>query len=147
MVFTLSTPVVAQEKPIDKMFRVMSMDKQMAGGFEAMLPIIDQMAAKSKLDNEGKEELKGIFRDWFNEDIDRSKITSEIKQLYSQSFTDDEIDKVTEFFQTAVGKKFLDKSPQLMQLAAQIGMQEAQSKQTKLMDRVKPFLEKQGIKQ
>ena len=147
MFFTLSTPTMAQETPVDEMFRVMSMDKQMTGGFEAMLPVIDQMSAQFKLNNEGKEELKGIFRAWFNEDIDRSKIINEVKKLYSQSFTDDEISKVTEFYQTPTGKKFLEKSAQLMQLGAQIGMQEAQSKQVKLMERVKPFLEKHGIKQ
>jgi len=146
MVFTLSVPTMAQETPVDEMFRVMSMDKQMAGGFEAMLPMIDQMGVKFKLNNEGKEELKEIFRTWFNEDIDRSKIMSEIKKLYSQSFTDDEISKITKFYQTPVGKKFLEKSAQLMKFGAQIGMKEAESKQAKLMERVKPFLEKHGIK-
>jgi hypothetical protein len=85
---------MAQEKPIDEMFRVMCMDKQMEGGFEAMLPMIEQMTVQFKLDNEGKEELKGIFRVWFNEDIDRSKITSEIKKQYSQTFTDTEIKEI-----------------------------------------------------
>jgi len=138
---------MAQEAPVDEMFRVMSMEKQISGGFEAMMPMIDQMAVKFKLNNEGKEELKDIFRSWFNEDIDRSKMMSEMKRLYSQTFTDDEIRKITEFYQTPVGARFLEKSPQLMQLGAQIGMKEAQSKQVKLMERVKPFIEKHGIKQ
>jgi len=146
MLFTLAAPVMAQEKPIDEMFRVLSMDKQMEGGFEAMLPVIDQMAANFKLNAEGKNELKEVFRTWFNEDIDRAKIMSEIKKLYSDSFTDDEISKVTAFYQTPVGKKFLEKSTTLMQAGAQIGMQEAQSKQAQLMKRVKPLLEKHGIK-
>jgi len=147
MFFTLSAPIMAQESPVDEMFRVMSMDKQMVGGFEAMLPVIDQMTAKFRLDNEGKKELREIFRTWFNEDIDRSKIMSEMKQLYSQAFTDEEISEITKFYRTSVGKKFLEKSTQLMQLAAQIGMKEAQSKQVKLMERVTPFLEKHSIKQ
>lgn len=145
--FTLTAPSMAEETPIDKMFKVMSMDKQMAGGFEAMLPVVEQMATKFKLNDEGKEELKGVFRSWFNEDIDRSKIISEIKELYVQSFTNDEISQITAFYQTAVGKKFLEKSAELMQLGAQIGMQEAQSNQIKLMERIKPFLEKHGIKE
>lgn len=147
MFFTLSAPTMAQETPIDEMFRVMSMEKQMAGGFEAMLPVIDQMTAEFKLDSEGKEELRDIFRTWFNEDIDRSKMTSEIKKLYSQAFTDDEISEITKFYQTPVGKKFLDKSPELMQLGAQIGMEEGQAKEVKLVERIQPFLEKHGIKQ
>ena len=145
--FTLSAPTMAQEKPIDKMFRVMSIDKQMEDGFEAMLPMIDQMAFKFKLDSEGKEELKGIFRAWFDEDIDRTKMASEIKKQYSQTFTDDEIKEIISFYQTPTGKKLLEKSPALMKLGAQVGMQEAQLKQFKLIERFKPFLEKHGIKQ
>ncbi len=137
---------MAQETPVDEMFRVISMEKQMSGGFEAMMPMIDQMAVNFKLNNEGKEELKGIFRSWFNEDIDRAKMMSEMKKLYSQTFTDDEINKIIEFYQTPVGAKFLEKSPKLMQIGAQIGMEEAKSKQIKLMERIKPFLEKHGIK-
>lgn len=146
MVFTLAAPIMAQETPIDVMFRAMSMDKQFAGGFEAMMPMIDQMAVRFKLDNDGKKELKMIFRAWFNEDIEHSKVMNEMKKLYSQSFTDEEISQVTTFYQTSVGKKFLEKSIQLMKVGAQIGMQEAQSKQAKLVERVKPFLEKHGIK-
>jgi uncharacterized protein len=146
MFLSLSSSVMAEEAPVDKMFRVMSMDKQIAGGFEAMLPVIDQMTAELKLDSEGKEELRGIFRSWFNEDIDRAKILNEVKALYTQTFTSEEIAEITEFYQTPIGKKFLEKSAQLMQLGAQIGMKEAQVKQVKLMERVKPFMEKHGVK-
>jgi len=138
---------MAQESPVDEMFRVMSMDKQITGGFEAMLPVIDQMTAQFKLDVQGKEELREIFRIWFNKDIDREKMIGDVKNLYSQTFTNDELREVTKFYQTQVGKKFLEKSAQLMKVSAQIGMQEAQSKQVLLMERVKPFLEKHGIKE
>ena len=138
--------VSAQERPVDELFRVMSMDNQVAGGFEAMMPMIDQMAEKFKLDNEGKEDLKGIFRAWFNEDVDRAGIMNEMKSLYAKSFTEDEIRAITKFYQTPVGQKFLAQSVQLMQVGAKIGMQEAQLKQVKLMERIKPFLEKHNIK-
>jgi len=147
MAFTLSATTMAEEAPIDQLFSVMSMEKQMSGGFEAMMPMIDQMAVKFKLDNEGKEELKSIFRSWFNEDIDRTKMITEMKNLYSKTFTNEEISQITKFYQTPVGARFLEKSPQLMQLGVQIGMKEAQSKQFKLMERVKPFIEKHRIKQ
>lgn len=67
---------------------------------------------------------------------------NDIKALYLQVFSEDEIKEITKFYQSRVGKKFLDNSNFLMQKGAQIGMQEAQSKQVKLMERVKPFLDK-----
>jgi uncharacterized protein len=64
-----------------------------------------------------------------------------------QAFTDDEIRTISDFYQTPVGAKFLEKSAQLMQLGVQIGTKEAQSKQAKLIERIKPFMKKHGIKQ
>ncbi|MFB2636996.1 DUF2059 domain-containing protein [Shewanella bicestrii] len=147
LLFILSTPIVAQESPIDEMFRVMSIDKQMAGGFEAMLPVVDQIANNYNLDNKAREELKGIYRAWFNEDIDRPRVINELKKLYSKDFTNEEIITITEFYQTPTGKKLLEKTPQLMQTGAKIAMQEAQEKQTKLIERIRPFLAKHGIKE
>ncbi len=138
----LSLNVVAKEQPVDELFKVMSIETQLASGFEAMLPMIEQIAADLKLDNEGKAELIDIFRTWFREDIDRDKIYQQMKQLYVQAFSDDEIREITAFYQTAIGKKFIEVLPNLMKDGAQIGMQEAQVKQAKLMTRLKPFLEK-----
>lgn len=142
VLLTLSPITIASDAPIDEMFRVMSMDKQLTGGFEAMLPVIEQLTLQHKLDENANEELKGIFRSWFEEDLEHDKMLNEIKALYLQVFSDDEIKEITKFYQSPVGKKFLDNSNFLMQKGAQIGMQEAQSKQVKLMERVKPFLDK-----
>ena len=147
MLFILAAPTAAQETPIDKMFRVMSMEEQMAGGFEAVLPLINQLTVKFNLNSEGKKELEEVLRTWFNDDIDRLKIITEMKKLYSQSFTDNEITKITNFYQTPVGKKYLTKSAQLMKTAASIGMQESQAKQPQLMKRLKHFLESHRTQQ
>lgn len=142
----LGSNCFAGSASVEKMFKVMSMDEQLNGGFEAMLPVIDQMAAKFKLDSAGKEELLNIYRAWFNDDLDRSKIKEKIKELYAVTFSDKEIDEITKFYQTETGQKFLKKSPELMKLGAQIGMAEAQAKQSQLLNRLKPFLEKHNIK-
>ena len=142
IVSALSVNVVAKEQPVDELFKVMSIETQLTSGFEAMLPMIEKIAADLKLDNEGKAELVDIFRAWFREDIDRDKIYQQMKQLYVQAFSDYEIREITAFYQTAIGKKFIAALPNLMKDGAQIGMQEAQVKQVKLMERLKPFLEK-----
>ena len=145
MTLLLSGNCYSGNDSVDKMFRVMEMDKQLTGGFEAMLPVVDQMAAKFKLDAAAKGELTDIYRTWFNDDIDRAAVMRKIKDIYATSFTEKELQEVTQFYQTPVGKKFLKKSPELMRLGAQIGMQEAQSKQAQLIKRLKPFFEKHNI--
>ena len=142
----LSSSAMAQTTAIDEMFEVMSMERQMAGGFEAMLPLIDKLSTQLKLNSEEEQELKGIFRTWYNEDIDRAKIMSEVKKLYAGVFTDSEIRDIIKFYQTPTGQKFLEKSPEIMKLRAQIGMQEGQNKQFKLSERLQPFFEKHKTK-
>jgi uncharacterized protein len=146
ILFFLGSNCYASNEPVDKMFKVMQMDKQLNGGFEAMLPLIDQMALKFNLDANAKEELKNIYRAWFDKDIDRTSVLNKMKELYSNTFNKKEIEEITKFYQTQIGQKFLKKSPELMGQGAQIGMAEAQSKQTLLLNRLTPFFEKHNIK-
>lgn len=69
-----------------------------------------------------------------------------MKDLYANNFTEKEIEEVTKFYQSETGQKFLEKSPELMKLGVQVGMNEAQSKQAQLLNRLKPFFEKHNIK-
>ena len=114
----------------------------MTGGFEAMLPVIEQMASQLQLDDAAKEELKNIYRDWFKYDFDQQAILTKLVAVYSESFTDKEINELIAFYETPTGQKFLAKSPQLMQIGAQLGMQEGQLKQALLLERLQPFLAK-----
>ena len=50
-----------------------------------------------------------------------------------------------EFYATPVGQKLVEKSPALMQAGAQLGMQEAERAQPKLIEKLTPFLEKHQI--
>ena len=143
-VITLVNTVQAEEKnsSIHELFSIIGIDKQMNGGFEAMLPMVDQFASQLMLDETEKDELKSIYRDWFDNDIDRKAIIEQMVTLYSENFNENEIVGLIDFYKTPLGQKFLQKSPVLMKQGAQIGMQEAQKKQQQLLDKLNPFLEK-----
>lgn len=146
LALSLVSNCYANNESVDKLFKAMNMDKQLTGGFEAMLPVIDQMSARFNLDAEAKKELINIYRTWFDKDIDRAQMLNKIKDIYASTFTSKELDKITEFFQSPVGGKYLRLSPGLMKQGAQIGMTEAQAKQTQLLNRLKPFFKKHNIK-
>ena len=126
---------------LDDMLAAMGVEDQMLGGFEAMMPMVDQLATQMQLNENEKEQLKTIYRDWFLEDIDRDAIMKKVRQLYAESFTTEEIKKLNDFYTSPTGQKFLDKSPELMKAGAQAGMIEAQKAQPKLMERLGPFME------
>lgn len=141
----IALPVQAQSEDknaaIKKMFEIVGIDRQMTGGFESMLPVIDQLSAQLQLNTDQKEELKGIYRTWFDQDIDRESIKVQMIALYAETFTKEEIDQINEFYQTPLGVKFVEMSPELMQIGARIGMEEAESKQQLLIDRLQPFID------
>lgn len=140
--FSVRAEVDRKVAAIEKMFVIMGIDRQMAGGFEAMLPAVEQLASNLNLDAKEKEELKNIYRDWFEQDIDRVSMKKQVIDLYADNFSQQEIEEVIKFYQTPIGQKFLEKAPELMQLGVQIGMKEGQAKQQLLINRLTPFLEK-----
>lgn len=142
--FVAWLPMASPADEAEELMKVMRIKEQMLGGFEAMMPIVDQMAVQMGLDAEGKKELLAIYKDWFEEDIDRDKILKEVTELYRESFTKDEIRDMLGFFSSPVGQKVVLESPTLMKKGAEIGMLEGQKKQQFLLERLKPFLEKQG---
>jgi hypothetical protein len=148
LLFLLNPHLSASELPADKaaalddIFKAMDIEQQLLGGFEAMLPMVNQLAAQLQLDEEEKEELKSIYRTWFVEDIDRSAILGQMRTLYAEAFTAEELEDLNAFYRSPTGQTFLKKSPELMKAGAQIGMAEAQKVQHKLLEKLGPFIEK-----
>jgi len=136
----------SETRMVDKLFEVLKMEQTMTQGFEAMLPMIDQTAARLNLNDEGKAELKEVFRLWYTEDMNHQAILEEFKLLYVDRFSDSEIESIINFYQTPVGQKFVDESGKLMKTGAEIGMLEAQLKQPELMIRMRPLIEKYQIR-
>ena len=127
---------------VEKLLQAMKLEKQMVGGFEAMLPIVNQLAQRMALDTNETEELKEIYRDWFNNDFDHALIKQQIVDLYAGTFSEQDIENMIKFYQTPTGKKVIDKTPELAKMGAKFGMIEAQNKQQQLMDKLTPFMEK-----
>ncbi|ADZ90950.1 DUF2059 domain-containing protein [Marinomonas mediterranea] len=131
----------ASKESVEEFFKVIKMEEQMTGGFEAMMPAIDQLSIQLKLNQEEKSELLSIYLDWFENDIDRPKVINELVSIYSQAFSEEEIISITDFYRTPAGMKFTEKSPELMGIAMQIGVKEGQSKQHLLIEKLTPFIE------
>jgi hypothetical protein len=129
-----------------KLADVMGLKEQMSAGFSSMMPMIDQLAGQLHLDAAGKTELVGIYKDWFEKDLDQDKLRSNIISLYAETFTVQELDGLREFYLTPIGKKSLTALPGIMQKGAQLGMEEAKTKQQLLMSKLNAFIEKQKAK-
>tara|TARA_B100001093_G_scaffold271174_1_gene259172 strand:- start:252 stop:731 length:480 start_codon:yes stop_codon:yes gene_type:complete len=121
--------------------RVIGIREQMLAGFDTMLPMIDQLADQLNLSDTERGELITLYRDWFKFDLDKEKIVSQIIVLYAENFTVEELEWLTKFYKSPIGKKTLEKLPLLMQEGAKLGMKEAQDKQPELNRRLQSFME------
>lgn len=130
----------APSELIERLFVAIGMDRQLIGGFEAMLPAMEHMASELELDDAGKAELREIYRSWFYNDIDRDAIRAQMITLYAETFSEQEVHEIIAFYQTPIGQKFLEVSPDLVKQGAQIGMQEGIDKQPLLLERLEPFI-------
>ena len=131
-----------KRKAVTELFKVIGVDRQLSGGFEAMLPTVTGMADNMNLNEAQTQELIGIYRTWFENDIDRESMKAEIEKIYAEAFTVEEMKELLRFYKTPVGQKFLEISPDLMKRGAEVGMKEAEKKQGVLMERLQPFFQK-----
>jgi hypothetical protein len=73
-----------------------------------------------------------------------NEIVEEITALYARTFTADELRAVTAFYHGAVGQKFLQKQPVIMQESMAIGQKFGQSVAGELQNRMVEELRKRG---
>lgn len=141
-VFAKAEPDAGTIKAAEEMAVIIGLDKQMANGFNSMLPAIDAVSKKLALTAEESEELKGIYRAWFLEDIDQADLRKKIVAIYAESYTKEELLELTKFYQSPLGQKTLSTMPEVMRKSSMVGMQAAQAKHPLLQERLKPFMEK-----
>lgn len=70
----------------------------------------------------------------------------EMASIYSQAFSQQEIELMIEFYATPAGQKLVEKSPALIQAGTQLGLQEAERARPQLIEKLTPFFEKHQIK-
>jgi uncharacterized protein len=75
-----------------------------------------------------------------------NEIIDQIAALYARNFTTDELREITSFYRGAVGQKFVQKQPLIMQESMAIGQQFGQSFAREMQSRITDELRKRGHK-
>ncbi|MDP4996687.1 MAG: DUF2059 domain-containing protein [Akkermansiaceae bacterium] len=77
-------------------------------------PVVDQMRAQG-LPDEAVVEIKTTANRLFNKAFGDPEIAGELAKIYEKSFTNEEMEELLKFYETPVGKKSLQSTPQIMQ--------------------------------
>lgn len=120
ILMTLGSPVfAATAAKVESLFTAMNMDKFQNDAIEAMVKM--QVQQNPELGKIQKE-----FHQFFLKHLSWKAIKAEVTPLYEKAFTDEEISKITAFYQSPTGKKALAEMPALMAKGAEIGQRRVQ---------------------
>ena len=74
-----------------------------------------------------------VINQWSEKYFTWDAMKDDMAVIYKKYFSDEEIAKLIEFYETPVGKKSIEVMPQLFQEGSQVGMRIAQEHQAELM--------------
>ncbi len=95
-----------------------SMTDQLMKSIETMMTREFETAA-SDLTPEGREALTEVRKDslkWIFDNLSWDQMRDMYIDIYTQVFTEDEINEIVQFYQSPLGRKMLKKMPELMRL-------------------------------
>jgi len=85
--------------------------------------------------------LAGVLRDFYREQMSWTVLEPEYTRIYLEVFTEPELRKLTEFYQTPLGKTLLAKTPVLMSKTAEVTTRRMQAALPQLMERLQTTMQ------
>ncbi len=110
-----------EKKAVMKLLEITNarnMTDQLMKSMEAMMSRQFEAAA-ADLPPEGREALEAVRKDsmkWLFDNLSWDQMRDMYIDIYSQVFTEDEINELVQFYESPLGRKMLKKMPELMRL-------------------------------
>jgi hypothetical protein len=120
---------------LDKLFEAMQMDVMMDTMFSQMQSAYMEGMQDTELSSEELaviEKYQGQVTDLMREELSWQAMSVDIKQIYRQNFTEQEIADILAFYQSPAGQSVLRTMPVVMQESMQLGQNLAQQAMPKL---------------
>ncbi len=119
----------ASEMSAEKLLNAMDMETTLSHSIEQMLNLQLQQ-------NPSMAPYKETLATFFKKHMSYESLKPEMIKLYAEAFTAAELNEITAFYNTAVGKKTIEKMPALMAAGGQIGAQRIQANMAELQSMI-----------
>jgi len=125
------SPVVAlgdaqsHRKAAENLLLVMEVDKSLP-------KIADQVVENQMQHNPQLAAQREVLQRFLTQYVHWESVKEDTISAYTREFTEPELQQLTEFYATPVGKKASEKLPKLVSIAGQIGLKQAQAHQAEL---------------
>ena len=126
---------VSHKLAADKLFKVMKTDKNLKQMIESMINMEIKKNPQLGLYEE-------VLRQFFSKHLSYDAIKDDLTQIYTNEFTEPELNKAFEFFSSPAGKKFSEKQALLFQKGALIGQKRIQNNIEELKQMIKKETER-----
>lgn len=115
----------SHRKAAENLLIVMEVDKS--------FPKLAEQLVESQLkQNPQLTPHRDVFQRFFTKYLHWAQVKEDTITAYTHEFTEPELKKLTEFYETPLRKKANEKMPQLLFIGGQIGLQKAQANQAEL---------------
>jgi hypothetical protein len=107
----------AKTAKIEEMCRLINMDRMMQQAMSQMKTMTEQQMSEMKLPPEAKaaaREYQGRMMKLIADRLSWEKMKPAIIQLYSEFFTDEELDGMLAFYRSPAGRAMIEKTPLLL---------------------------------
>lgn len=107
----------ARKAKIEEMFRLVNIDRMMQQVMSQMKTMTEQQMSEMKLPPEAQaaaQESQDRIMKLIAEKLSWEKMKPAYIQLYSEVFTDEELDGILAFYRSPAGRAMLEKTPLLM---------------------------------
>ena len=121
-------PLSSHEKTARELYRALGGAKTAEAGAEAMMGIVTS--------NPELAPYQDVFRAWYKKVFSGDELETEMAAIYMKAFTEDELKGLIAFYATPLGRKSLEKFPELMKQGAELGMSRAQEHSAELEEMI-----------
>lgn len=122
---------------VNELMEVMNMKQQMEESAERMFALQAKQMPQIA-------QYKDIMLEFFNKYINWETIGEDVKQVYKNSFTEEEVRDLIAFFKTETGQKFTKQNPEINQKIAEISQSIVMQHQAELQGKIMEAMEDQG---
>jgi uncharacterized protein len=103
---------------------------------KAIETVMDQMLAISIPQNPQLAPYQDVMKKFLSKYFSLESLQEELMTIYTAEFTEEELKQIVAFYQTPVGKKAIEKLPQLTAKAGQLGVARVQANQAELQQMI-----------
>jgi hypothetical protein len=130
--FVLVTIVHAEDAPkralAEQLLGAMQMQKTIEKSFEMVKQMIPaqmkQMGVSEEASSDKAQEAMRKTMDLVMQEMSWDKLKGDYISIYAETFTVEELKGLVQFYESPIGKKFIEKQPELMKRSMQISQEQ-----------------------